>query len=102
MGRSAREFFESLSSHTGSEKTRGMNASYVFQIDGTGTWTVKVVDGDIQVSEGDGGGDVTISASQSTFEKIIDGKQNPLTAYMLGRLRVHGDMSAAMQLQKIF
>ena len=102
MGQNAREFFESLASHSGSHKADGMNASYVFEIDGSGTWTVKVTDGEIHVSEGDDGGDVKISASQSTFEKIVAGKQNPLTAYMLGRLKVHGDMNAAMQLQKLF
>jgi putative sterol carrier protein len=102
LGKSAKEFFESLESRGGTERTAGMTASYVFEIDGSGTWTVAIDDGKVDVSEGDNGGDATISASQATFEKIIDGKQNPLTAYMTGKLKVHGDIGAAMKLQKLF
>ena len=102
MSETAREFFESLPTRADASKTAGMHASYVFTIDGGGTWTVVVADGKVSVSEGDEGGDCTIAASEKTFERIIGGKQNPLTAYMTGKIKVHGDLGAAMKLQKIF
>ena len=102
MGQTAKEFFEELPSHADTSKTAGMHASYVFDIDGSGTWTVSVADGKVAVSEGDHGGECKISASTATFERIVEGKQNPLTAYMLGKLKVHGDVSAAMKLSKLF
>ena len=34
--------------------------------------------------------------------RIVDGKQNPLTAYMTGKLKVHGDVSAALKLKHLF
>ena len=49
-----------------------------------------------------GAADATIETSGETFEKIISGEQNPTTAYMTGKLKIKGDMGAAMKLQKIF
>jgi putative sterol carrier protein len=98
---SAKEFFESLPSRANGSKTAGMHASYVFEIEGGGTWTVKVEDGIVAVDEGDTGGECTISASEDTFERIVDGKQNPLTAYMTGKLKVSGDVSAALKLKTL-
>ena len=46
--------------------------------------------------------DCTISASQEIFGKIIAGEQNPTSAYMTGKLKLKGDMGAAMKLQKLF
>ena len=80
-----------------------MNNTYVFDIEGAGTWTVAVDDGQIHVTEGDGGGgDCTISASAENFERIVSGEQNPTAAYMSGKLKVKGDMGQAMKLQKLF
>jgi putative sterol carrier protein len=96
------EFFDALPSRVDPSRTAGMSNTYVFDVEGAGTWTVQVDDGKVSVSEGDQGGDVTISASQETFERIVRGEQNPTTAYMTGKLKVKGDMGAAMKLQKLF
>jgi putative sterol carrier protein len=96
------EFFEKLPSRIEPGKTAGMNNSYVFAIDGAGTWTVRVSDGGVTVEDGDTGGDCTIAASAETFEKVMKGEQNPTAAYMSGKLKIKGDMGAAMKLQKLF
>jgi putative sterol carrier protein len=36
------------------------------------------------------------------FDKIIAGEQNPTSADMMGKLKLKGDMGAAMKLQKLF
>ena len=46
--------------------------------------------------------DCTFATSEESFEKIVAGEQNPTTAYMTGKLKIKGDMGAAMKLQKIF
>jgi putative sterol carrier protein len=99
---SAREFFEGLESRVDESKTAGMNNSYLFDIEGAGKWTVRVEDGKVNVSEGGEDADAVISASEETFEKIASGEQNPTSAYMTGKLKVKGDMGAAMKLQKLF
>ena len=99
---SAREFFETLESRVDASKTAGMNNSYLFDIEGAGTWKVDVQDGNVSVTEGGDDADAVITTSEETFEKIASGEQNPTSAYMTGKLKVKGDMGAAMKLQKLF
>jgi len=99
---SVREFFEGLEARTDPSKTEGMNNSYVFDIENAGTWTVRVTEGHVKVSEGAEDADATITASDATFEKIASGDLNPTTAYMTGKLKLKGDLGAAMKLQKLF
>jgi putative sterol carrier protein len=102
MAQSAREFFEGLEGRVDPSKIAGMTNSYVFEIEGAGTWKVDVKDGQVSVTEGDGDADATISASEETFEKIASRDMNATTAYMTGKLKIKGDIGAAMKLQKLF
>jgi putative sterol carrier protein len=97
-----REFFDTLESRIDPAKTAEMNNSYVFEIEGAGTWKVDVADGKVSVTEGSGDADVTIRTSPETFSAIANGEQNPTTAYMTGKLKIEGDMGAALKLQKLF
>jgi putative sterol carrier protein len=97
-----REFFETLETRVDPSKTAGMTNSYLFDIDGAGQWKVDVDDGKVSVTEGGGDADTTISASEETFQKIAKGEQNATAAYMTGKLKIKGDMGAAMKLQKLF
>jgi putative sterol carrier protein len=99
---SPREFFESLESRVDPAKAAGLTATYRFDIDGAGSWTVDVDDGKVSVSENGADADCTISTSSETFMKIAKGEQNPTAAYMSGKLKVKGDMGQAMKLQKLF
>jgi putative sterol carrier protein len=101
MTTSSRDFFETLADRANGKHDTGLTARYVFAIDGSGTWTVVVDHGKVTVDEGDHGGDCTISTSEQTFQRILDGKQNPLTAYMTGKLKVKGDVGAAMKLKDL-
>ena len=98
----AREFFDTLESRADTSKTAGMTNSYLFDIEGAGKWTVNVADGKVSVTEGGEDADAVITTSEATFEKIVSGEQNPTSAYMTGKLKVKGDMGAAMKLQKLF
>jgi putative sterol carrier protein len=102
VAESVKEFFEGLPGRVDESKTAGMNNSYVFEIEGAGTWTVKVANGSVSVSEGAEDSDCTISTSEENFMKMVRGEQNPTTAYMSGKLKLRGDMGAAMKLQKLF
>ena len=99
---SVKEFFETLATRVDPSKTAGMNNSYLFEIDGAGQWKVDVQNGAVSVTEGPGDADVTISASEDTFNRITGGELNPTTAYMSGKIKIKGDMGAAMKLQKLF
>ena len=99
---SVQEFFETLPERVRPERIAGMNNTYAFDIEGAGMWTVAIADGTVAVTEGAGEADCTFSSNEETFEKIVAGEQNATTAYMTGKLKIKGDMGAAMKLQKIF
>ena len=96
------EFFDGLAARVSADRIAGMNNTYVFDIEGAGVWTVAIADGAIEVTEGIRDADCTFSASEESFGKIVAGEQNATTAYMTGKLKIKGDMGAAMKLQKIF
>ena len=98
----AKEFFDTLPTRADESKLAGMNNSYLFDIEGAGQWLVQVDDGSIDVSEGGGEAQTTISTSEESFLAISRGELNPTSAYMTGKLKIKGDMGAAMKLQKLF
>lgn len=99
---SVQEFFEALPTRVDPGKTAGMTNTYVFDIESVGQWTVAVVDGAVSVTEGGGDADCTLAASEETLLKIARGEANATTAYMTGKLKIQGDMGAALKLQKLF
>ena len=53
------------------------------------------------VTEEDGQADTTIKVAWADWEDMRSGKLDGMTAFMQGKLKVEGDMSAAMQLQGV-
>ncbi len=45
--------------------------------------------------------DVTLSADSDTFQAIFSGDLNPTSAFMSGKLKIDGDMGAAMKLATV-
>lgn len=86
----------------GNEKARSANAVYVFNIDGPtgGTWTVDLKNEGEPVTEG-AADDVqcTINMKEDDFVKLWEGKLPGAQAFMMGKLKISGDMGLAMKLQ---
>lgn len=55
-----------------------------------------------EVSNQDQEADCTLSIALEDFIAIGEGELDAMTAFMLGKLKVAGDMGLAMRLQKIF
>ncbi len=47
---------------------------------------------------GDEDAEVTMTADADTFEEILSGEMNPTSAFMSGKLKIDGEMGAAMRL----
>jgi putative sterol carrier protein len=54
-----------------------------------------------QVSEEDGAADTTIRVGWDDWQQLAAGQLDGMTAFMMGKLKVEGDMSNAMQLQGV-
>jgi putative sterol carrier protein len=102
VAETTREFFEGLPARADATKLAGMNNSYAFDIENAGKWLVTIADGAVSVRDGEGEADCTISATEENFQRILSGEQNATSAYMTGKLKIKGDMGAAMKLQKLF
>lgn len=102
----AKRALEALSESADAEKLKGMDATILFDISGEdgGQWTVTINDGQVDVEEGSTAESptITVGASAKDLKALIEGDLNPMAAFMQGRLKVKGDMSMAMQLQKLF
>lgn len=71
-----------------------IDSSVKFQIEGVGAIRID----ENGVSQDDSEADCTLIADQDVFQSIMSGDLNPTSAFMSGKLRVEGDMSAAMKL----
>jgi putative sterol carrier protein len=97
-----KQFFEELPAKADPERIAGVEHAFVFDIAGAGRWLVELHGGRLAVTENaEGAGDAIFSMSAETFDRITEGKQNPMIAYMTGKVKVSGDVKAAMDLQKI-
>jgi putative sterol carrier protein len=46
--------------------------------------------------------DVVFTLTMENFEGLIDGSLNPQMAFMMGKLKIEGDMGLALELANIF
>jgi putative sterol carrier protein len=55
-----------------------------------------------QVTNEDQEADCTLEISAKNALKMLDGDLNPMTAFMMGKLKVKGDMGVAMKIAQTF
>ncbi len=55
-----------------------------------------------QVTNEDQEADCTLEISAKNALKMLDGDLNPMTAFMMGKLKVKGDMGVAMKVAQTF
>ena len=101
MAESARELFEELPGRIDPARTRGVRASYRFDVAGAGSWRVDVNDGEVDVAESGEPADCVIHASEDDFLRVVRGDLNAVTAYMTGRVKVEGDVALATRLREL-
>ena len=81
----------------GTKVAGGIDGTAKFVIEGEGSI---VIDAD-GARAGDDETDVTLTASPETFEGMMNGDVNPTMAFMSGKLKIDGSMSAAMKLASV-
>lgn len=94
------------------EELRTQISEKAASIPALGTTIKMVLDGNIifidgsgesnSVSSEDAAASCTVSTDMGTFGEMVSGSLNPVSAVMGGRVKIDGDMGAAMKLQAIF
>ncbi|MGH3039236.1 MAG: SCP2 sterol-binding domain-containing protein, partial [Gaiellaceae bacterium] len=56
----------------------------------------------VAVSESDGAADCVIAVPEELFLRIVRGEQSPMGAFLMGKIRVEGDVGLAMRLKDLF
>ena len=101
MAQTAREFFEGLESRLNASGPGDITGVYRFDISGAGSWRVDLANGKAEVTESNEGGDCVVSMNENVFLRVLSGDQNPMTAFLMGKIRVDGDMGMVMRLKDL-
>jgi putative sterol carrier protein len=103
MSEELARFFAEIPALASSKDLSGVRATYAFAVvDSSKAWTVRIEEKTVTVRSGiDAGADCTISASEETFIRLLDRKLGVMSAYLSGKLKLSGDLGAAMQLSKL-
>ncbi|MDP5275413.1 SCP2 sterol-binding domain-containing protein [Chengkuizengella axinellae] len=86
------------------EHIEGMNCVYQFDVSGEdeGIYVIKLSNGNITYSEGAAENpSCTFQLSSKNLIKLIHGNLNATTAFMMGKLKVKGNLSLAMKLEAV-
>lgn len=97
-------FINDLKSKINTDAIAGHNTVFHFDITGEngGQKTVKIEDGKLDIEDGlIGEAKCTVTVKDDTLMKIVKGEQNPMTAFMFGKIKV-SNPSELMKYAKIF
>lgn len=97
-------FFEQLATYQYVPRFSELVGSCCLEIERVGNWTLTVTKGKLTVTKNSGaaGADCVITGSEQDFVRMIQRQQNPMTAFLQGRLRVTGDSSLAQIGLRVF
>ena len=91
--------------HFNPELAKGVSGTIqcVFFGEQVSNWVIDIDDQACTVEEGRADDpDMTIKANAEDGVKILMGEMDPMRAYMLGKVKVLGDLSLGMKLAKLF
>ena len=97
------EIFEGQITKTVAALENNEDVIYQFCIEGDGgcDYVVNRNDNSVTAGKTDAAG-ATISLAASDFTHMVQGKASGTTLFMMGKLRVEGDIALAMKLGQIF
>ncbi len=58
-------------------------------------------DGKMNVTNDSGEADCTVNVKLEDLESMVSGDLNPMTAFMMGKFKIDGNMGLAMKLQQL-
>ncbi len=63
---------------------------------------MSVKSGSLSVSRDTAGADCVFACGREDFDRMVVGKQNPITLFMQGRMKITGNLGLAQKFQRLF
>lgn len=79
----------------------GLKARVKFNFGDDGVVYVDTTQAPPEISTEDKEADLELNVSTETFQAILDGRQDPNMAFMMGKLKIRGSMGLAMKLNAL-
>lgn len=102
---SVEKIFEQMPEQFNAEKAGDFDAAIQFDLAGDdgGLWYVTIADGNAAVEEGEATEPAaTIRMTASDFSDMMTGELDPMNAFMMGKVKVEGDLNTVMKFQTLF
>ena len=96
------EIFEAMSTQVESDRLDGIDVVIGWALSGDEPTekTMSIADGSLSVEDGlNDSANATISMDSDDFKAMMSGELNPMMAFMGGKVKIDGDMSAVMKIQ---
>jgi putative sterol carrier protein len=85
----AKEFLFSLPVKANPDALEGLTTCFHFEIADSGSYTVNLQNGKLDVSEGlNGEASCSVKTNAESFSKLIKGDLNPMMAIMTGKIKI--------------
>lgn len=100
-----RELMQAIPDYFNAEKAKGVTGvvQCMFSGEQASDWVIKIENQTCSVEEGKSSNpDLTIKADAEDGVNLLTGKMDAMRAYMLGKVKVFGDLSLGMKLIDFF
>lgn len=99
------QLFSAISKTLSADLVKKTNAVFQFNVKGKeeGVWHIDLKNGDGSCGQGEpkNAPDATLTMDSNNFADMFAGKLKPTTAFMMGKLKISGDLQKAMKLEKM-
>lgn len=99
------EIFEQMPRDFKADQAGNFKAAIQFDLSGEdgGQWFVQIAEGKVAAEQGSADDpDAIIRMDASDFADMMSGKLDPMSAFMMGKVRVEGDLNSVMKFQTLF